>query len=80
MLLSVFGRAILGKTDYGIMCLLYKADKIAKLTTKWIQEYLKEGVCKPLTSIDEDSPVGTDSNYLRISLRLSLLTVEQVES
>lgn len=82
------GRAIRGKTDYGIMVFadkrFFKVDKRGKLP-KWIQEYLKEGVCN--VSIDE--AVQISKRFLRQmaqpfdqedQLGLSLLTVEQVES
>ncbi|KAM7448821.1 General transcription and DNA repair factorIIH helicase subunit XPD [Porites harrisoni] len=82
------GRAIRGKTDYGIMVFadkrFFKVDKRGKLP-KWIQEYLKEGVCN--LSIDE--AVQISKRFLRQmaqpfdkedQLGLSLLTVEQVES
>ncbi|XP_068684065.1 general transcription and DNA repair factor IIH helicase subunit XPD-like isoform X2 [Montipora foliosa] len=82
------GRAIRGKTDYGIMVFadkrFFKVDKRSKLP-KWIQEYLREGVCN--LSIDE--AVQVSKRFLRQmaqpfdkedQLGLSLLTVEQVES
>lgn len=82
------GRAIRGKTDYGIMVFadkrFFKVDKRGKLP-KWIQEYLKDGVCN--LSIDE--AVQISKRFLRQmaqpfdkedQLGLSLLTVEQVES
>lgn len=82
------GRAIRGKTDYGIMVFadkrFFKVDKRGKLP-KWIQEYLKEGVCN--LSIDE--AVQISKRFLRQmaqpfdqedQLGLSLLTVEQVQS
>lgn len=82
------GRAIRGKTDYGIMCFADKrfsrADKHGKLP-KWIQEHLKESLCN--LSIEE--AVHIAKRFLRQmaqpftredQLGISLLTVEQLQS
>ncbi|XP_031562643.1 general transcription and DNA repair factor IIH helicase subunit XPD-like [Actinia tenebrosa] len=82
------GRAIRGKTDYGILVFadkrFSKMDKRGKLP-KWIQEYLKDSLCN--LSIDEG--VQISKRFLRQmaqpfdqedQLGLSLLTVEQVQS
>ncbi|XP_057315207.1 general transcription and DNA repair factor IIH helicase subunit XPD-like isoform X1 [Hydractinia symbiolongicarpus] len=82
------GRAIRGKTDYGIMVFAdkrySKADKKGKLP-KWIQEHLKDANCN--LSIDE--AIQVSKRFLRQmaqpftrqdQLGLSLLTMEQVES
>ncbi|XP_065662190.1 general transcription and DNA repair factor IIH helicase subunit XPD isoform X2 [Hydra vulgaris] len=82
------GRAMRGKTDYGIMCFadkrFSKADKKGKLP-KWIQEHLKPCNCN--LSIDE--AVQVSKRFLRQmaqpfshedQLGMSLLTVDQVQS
>jgi len=82
------GRAIRGKTDYGVMVFadkrFSKADKKGKLP-KWIQEHLKEANCNLTT----DEGVQVAKRFLRQmaqpfsredQLGLSLLTLEQLES
>lgn len=82
------GRAIRGKTDYGIMVFADKrfarADKRGKLP-RWIQEHLKDGLCN--LSIDE--AIQLSKRFLRQmaqpfsredQLGLSLLTLEQLQS
>ncbi|EDO46754.1 predicted protein [Nematostella vectensis] len=82
------GRAIRGKTDYGIMVFadkrFSKVDKRGKLP-KWIQEYLKESLC----NLSTDESVQIAKRFLRQmaqpferedQLGLSLLTFEQVQS
>lgn len=82
------GRAIRGKTDYGIMVFAdkrySKADKKGKLP-KWIQEHLRDANCN--LSIDE--AIQVSKRFLRQmaqpftqedQLGLSMLTVEQIES
>ncbi|XP_066911999.1 general transcription and DNA repair factor IIH helicase subunit XPD-like [Clytia hemisphaerica] len=82
------GRAIRGKTDYGIMVFAdkrySKADKKGKLP-KWIQEHMKEANC----NLTIDEAIQVSKRFLRQmaqpfsrddQLGLSLLTVEQVES
>ena len=81
------GRALRGKTDYGIMCFADKRfarfDKKGKLP-KWIQEHLKEHLCN--LSIEE--AVQISKRFLREmaqpfnrddQLGISLLTKEQIE-
>ncbi|EDV23730.1 uncharacterized protein TRIADDRAFT_50379 [Trichoplax adhaerens] len=85
---SCVGRAIRGKSDYGIMVFADKRysrlDKKGKLP-KWIQEYLKDSVCDLTT----DEAVQISKKFLRQmaapfnkedQLGLSLLTLEQLES
>lgn len=59
------GRAIRGKTDYGIMIFADKrfarADKRSKLP-KWIQEHLKDSLCN--LSTEEAIQVCFDSRCL----------------
>eukprot|EP00794_Sanderia_malayensis_P020345 gene20345-22348_t len=82
------GRAIRGKTDYGIMVFadkrFSKTDKKGKLP-KWIQEHLKDANC----NLSTDEAVQVAKRYLRQmaqpfsqedQLGLSLLTLEQLES
>jgi len=82
------GRALRGKTDYGVMVFadkrFSKADKKGKLP-KWIQEHLKDANCN--LSIDE--AVQISKRFLRQmaqpftkedQLGLSMLTVEQLKS
>eukprot|EP00795_Rhopilema_esculentum_P003154 gene3154-1459_t len=82
------GRAIRGKTDYGVMVFadkrFSKADKKGKLP-KWIQEHLKDANCNLTT----DEGVQVAKRFLRQmaqpfnrddQLGLSLLTLEQLES
>ncbi|XP_064600102.1 general transcription and DNA repair factor IIH helicase subunit XPD-like [Liolophura sinensis] len=82
------GRALRGKTDYGIMVFADKrfarADKRGKLP-KWIQEHLKDSLC----NLSVDEAVQVAKRFLRLmaqpfskedQLGLSLLTVEQLES
>ncbi|CAG2177999.1 unnamed protein product [Oppiella nova] len=80
------GRAIRGKTDYGIMCFADKrfsrSDKLKKLP-KWIQEYLKDSVLN--LSIEE--AVQISKRFLKQmaqpftredQLGISLLTLDQI--
>ncbi|PVD26612.1 hypothetical protein C0Q70_14289 [Pomacea canaliculata] len=81
------GRALRGKTDYGIMVF---ADKVfpcgqAGKIPRWIQEHLTDGLCN--LSIDEAVQVA--KHFLRKmaqpfsrkdQLGLSLLTLEQLQS
>ncbi|XP_064485042.1 general transcription and DNA repair factor IIH helicase subunit XPD-like isoform X2 [Ornithodoros turicata] len=82
------GRALRGKTDYGIMLFADKRfsrfDKRSKLP-RWIQEYLKDSLCN--LSIEEAMQVMR--RFLRQmaqpftredQLGLSLLTAEQLQS
>lgn len=82
------GRAMRGKTDYGIMVFADKrfarADKRGKLP-KWIQEYMKDSVC----NLSTDEVIQICKKFLRLmaqpfkhedQLGLSLLTLEQLES
>ncbi|XP_035743094.1 general transcription and DNA repair factor IIH helicase subunit XPD-like isoform X1 [Vespa mandarinia] len=81
------GRAIRGKTDYGIMVFADKrfsrADKRSKLP-KWIQEHLSDGLC----NLSTEEAVQISKRWLRQmaqpftrenQLGLSLLTREQLE-
>ncbi|CAH1793252.1 unnamed protein product [Owenia fusiformis] len=82
------GRALRGKTDYGIMIFADKRfsrmDKRGKLP-KWIQEHLKDGVL----NLSTDEAVQLSKHFLRQmaqpfkqedQLGLSLLTLEQLQS
>ncbi|KAK3582680.1 hypothetical protein CHS0354_031090 [Potamilus streckersoni] len=82
------GRALRGKTDYGIMVFADKrfarADKRGKLP-RWIQEHLKDALC----NLSTDEAVQVAKRFLRQmaqpfhredQLGLSLLTLEQLES
>ncbi|CAB4009290.1 TFIIH basal transcription factor complex helicase XPD subunit, partial [Paramuricea clavata] len=82
------GRAIRGKTDYGVMVFadkrFAKMDKRGKLP-KWIQEYVKDSAC----NLTIDEAVQVAKHFLRQmaqpfrredQLGLSLLTLEQVQS
>ncbi|ELU01094.1 hypothetical protein CAPTEDRAFT_167887 [Capitella teleta] len=82
------GRALRGKTDYGIMIFADKrfgrADKRQKLP-RWIQEHLKDGVC----NLSTEECVQVCKRFLRQmaqpfsredQLGHSLLTLEQVQS
>ncbi|XP_072032459.1 general transcription and DNA repair factor IIH helicase subunit XPD-like [Amphiura filiformis] len=82
------GRAMRGKTDYGVMVFADKrfgrSDKRGKLP-KWIQEYMKDSLCNLTT----DESVQICKKFLRQmaqpfkhedQLGLSLLTLEQLES
>ncbi|XP_076463714.1 general transcription and DNA repair factor IIH helicase subunit XPD-like [Babylonia areolata] len=82
------GRALRGKTDYGIMVFADKrfsrADKRGKIP-RWIQEHLTDNLCN--LSIDE--AVQVSKHFLRKmaqpfnrrdQLGLSLLTLEQLQS
>ncbi|KAL3275707.1 hypothetical protein HHI36_020456 [Cryptolaemus montrouzieri] len=82
------GRAIRGKTDYGIMIFADKrfsrADKRSKLP-KWIQEHLKDS----LTNLSTEEGVQIAKRWLRQmaqpftredQLGVSLLTLEQLQS
>ncbi|XP_063223266.1 general transcription and DNA repair factor IIH helicase subunit XPD [Bacillus rossius redtenbacheri] len=82
------GRAIRGKTDYGIMIFADKrfsrADKRSKLP-KWIQEHLKDSYC----NLSTEEAVQILKRWLRQmaqpfsredQLGLSLLTYEQLQS
>ncbi|XP_076276689.1 general transcription and DNA repair factor IIH helicase subunit XPD isoform X1 [Lasioglossum baleicum] len=81
------GRAIRGKTDYGIMVFADKRfsriDKRSKLP-KWIQEHLNDGLC----NLSTEEAVQISKRWLRQmaqpftrenQLGLSLLTREQLE-
>ncbi|XP_034940132.1 general transcription and DNA repair factor IIH helicase subunit XPD [Chelonus insularis] len=81
------GRAIRGKTDYGIMVFADKrfsrADKKTKLP-KWIQEHLSDGLC----NLSTEEAIQIAKRWLRQmaqpfsredQLGLSLLTKEQLE-
>ena len=80
------GRALRGKTDYGIMCFADKrfarSDKRGKLP-RWIQEYMRESVL----NLSTEEAVNISRRFLREmaqpfpredQLGVSLLTVEQV--
>lgn len=80
------GRALRGKTDYGIMCFADKrfarSDKRGKLP-RWIQEYMRESVLN--LSIEE--AINISRRFLREmaqpfsredQLGVSLLTLEQI--
>ncbi|XP_076318651.1 general transcription and DNA repair factor IIH helicase subunit Xpd isoform X3 [Tachypleus tridentatus] len=82
------GRAMRGKTDYGIMCFADKRfsriDKRGKLP-KWIQESLKDSMCN--LSIEEAVQIA--KRFLRVmaqpfrkedQLGVSLLTLEQLQA
>ncbi|PNF15638.1 TFIIH basal transcription factor complex helicase XPD subunit [Cryptotermes secundus] len=82
------GRAIRGKTDYGIMIFADKrfsrADKRNKLP-KWIQEHLKDSLC----NLSTEEAVQISKRWLRQmaqpfsredQLGVSLLTLEQLHS
>lgn len=82
------GRALRGKTDYGIMIFADKryarVDKRGKLPL-WIQEHLKDSLC----NLSTDEAVQISKWFLRQmaqpfrkedQLGLSLLTLEQLES
>ncbi len=82
------GRALRGKTDYGIMAFADKrfsrADKRSKLP-KWIQEHLKDSVC----NLSTEEAIQLAKRFLRQmaqpfsredQLGLSLLTVEQLQN
>ncbi|CAB0037139.1 unnamed protein product [Trichogramma brassicae] len=82
------GRAIRGKTDYGIMVFADKRfsriDKRSKLP-KWIQEYLTDGLC----NLSTEEAVQICKRWLRQmaqpfsredQLGLSLLTLEQLQN
>ncbi|CAH1183140.1 unnamed protein product [Phaedon cochleariae] len=82
------GRAIRGKTDYGIMIFADKrfsrADKRTKLP-KWIQEHLKDSYC----NLSTEEGVQLAKRWLRQmaqpftredQLGVSLLTLEQLEA
>lgn len=82
------GRAMRGKTDYGIMVFAdkrySKSDKKSKLP-RWIQEHLKDANC----NLTIDEVVQVSKMFLRQMAQpfsredqvgLSMLTVEQVES
>ncbi|XP_048732023.2 general transcription and DNA repair factor IIH helicase subunit XPD-like [Ostrea edulis] len=81
------GRALRGKTDYGIMVFADKrfsrADKRTKIP-RWIQEHLKDGLC----NLSTDEAIQVSKRFLRQmaqpfsredQLGLSLLTVEQID-
>ncbi|XP_050301737.1 general transcription and DNA repair factor IIH helicase subunit XPD [Anthonomus grandis grandis] len=81
------GRAIRGKTDYGIMIFADKrfsrADKRSKLP-KWIQEHLKDSLC----NLSTEEAVQIAKRWLRQmaqpftredQLGVSLLTLEQLQ-
>ncbi|XP_022909302.1 general transcription and DNA repair factor IIH helicase subunit XPD [Onthophagus taurus] len=82
------GRAIRGKTDYGIMIFADKrfsrSDKRSKLP-KWIQEHLKDSLC----NLSTEEAIQIAKRWLRQmaqpftredQLGVSLLTLEQLES
>ncbi|KAK9687690.1 Helicase C-terminal domain [Popillia japonica] len=82
------GRAIRGKTDYGIMIFADKrfsrSDKRSKLP-KWIQEHLKDSLC----NLSTEEAIQIAKRWLRQmaqpftredQLGVSLLTLEQLEN
>jgi DNA excision repair protein ERCC-2 len=82
------GRALRGKTDYGIMIFADKrfsrADKRGKLP-KWIQEHLRDSMC----NLSTEEAVQISKKWLRQmaqpfsredQLGISLLTYEQLQS
>jgi len=82
------GRALRGKTDYGIMVFADKrfsrADKRGKIP-RWIQEHLTDNLC----NLSTDEAIQISKKWLRQmaqpfnrkdQLGLSLLTLEQLES
>ncbi|XP_072163521.1 general transcription and DNA repair factor IIH helicase subunit XPD-like [Diadema setosum] len=82
------GRALRGKTDYGIMVFADKrysrADKRGKLP-RWIQEYMSDGVL----NLSTDEAMQVSKRFLRQmaqpfkredQLGMSLLTLEQLNS
>lgn len=82
------GRALRGKTDYGIMIFADKrfarADKRGKIP-RWIQEHLTDNLC----NLSTDEAVQVAKRFLRQmaqpfsrkdQLGLSLLTLEQLQS
>ncbi|XP_076271779.1 general transcription and DNA repair factor IIH helicase subunit Xpd isoform X2 [Rhynchophorus ferrugineus] len=82
------GRALRGKTDYGIMIFADKrfarSDKRSKLP-KWIQEHLKDNLC----NLSTEEAVQIAKRWLRQmaqpftredQLGISLLTLEQLQS
>ncbi|CAL1526768.1 unnamed protein product [Lymnaea stagnalis] len=82
------GRALRGKTDYGIMIFADKrfarADKRGKIP-RWIQEHLTDNLC----NLSTDEAVQVAKRFLRLmaqpfsrkdQLGLSLLTLEQLQS
>jgi len=82
------GRALRGKTDYGIMILADKRfgrnDKRGKLP-KWIQEHLKDSMC----NLSTEEACQISKKWLKImaqpftredQLGVSLLSIEQLET
>ncbi|CAG9790775.1 unnamed protein product [Diatraea saccharalis] len=82
------GRALRGKTDYGIMIFADKrfsrADKRSKLP-RWIQEHLKDSLC----NLSTEEAVQICKRWLRQmaqpftredQLGVSLLTLQQLQS
>jgi len=82
------GRAIRGKTDYGVMIFADKrfsrADKRSKLP-KWIQEHLKDSMC----NLSTEEATQLSKRFLRQmaqpftrddQLGVSLMTLEQMET
>ncbi|KAK6180727.1 hypothetical protein SNE40_008725 [Patella caerulea] len=82
------GRALRGKTDYGIMVFADKrfarADKRGKLP-RWIQEHLTDNLC----NLSTDESLQVSKKFLRLmaqpfsredQLGLSLLTLEQLQT
>lgn len=82
------GRAIRGKTDYGIMIFADKrfsrSDKRSKLP-KWIQEHLKDSMC----NLSTEEAIQISKRWLRQmaqpftredQLGVSLLTLEQLQN
>ncbi|XP_059168670.1 general transcription and DNA repair factor IIH helicase subunit XPD-like [Physella acuta] len=82
------GRALRGKTDYGIMIFADKrfsrADKRGKIP-RWIQEHLTDNLC----NLSTDEAIQVSKRFLRQmaqpfsrkdQLGLSLLTLEQLQS
>lgn len=69
------GRAIRGKTDYGIMIFADKrfsrADKRSKLP-KWIQEHLKDSLCNLST---EEAIQVFDNNANKVILKKNVYIV-----
>lgn len=70
------GRAIRGKTDYGIMIFADKrfsrSDKRSKLP-KWIQEHLKDSLCN--LSTEEAIQVYRNNRISKIFLNLNFTQI-----
>uniref|UniRef100_A0A8C2Q8L1 General transcription and DNA repair factor IIH helicase subunit XPD n=1 Tax=Cyprinus carpio TaxID=7962 RepID=A0A8C2Q8L1_CYPCA len=79
------GRAIRGKTDYGLMIFADKVNKLRGKLPRWIQEHLTDGSL----NLTIDETVQLSKHFLRLmaqpfrredQLGLSLLTLEQLQS